>query len=92
MTVNITGNCNLLPEPTEILDFTAQLRESEAKEIQIQNDSDHTWLLKPTVTGQCFMATLTLSIEPRTTKLCNVTYKPRKESNQDKVKITCNFF
>ncbi|XP_011501682.1 PREDICTED: hydrocephalus-inducing protein homolog [Ceratosolen solmsi marchali] len=76
--VNVTGNCAPIPEPTEIMNFLSEIHQSEIKEIQIYNDSDRTWYLKPKIIGEYFTTVLELSIDPKTEHPCTIAYKPKK--------------
>jgi hypothetical protein len=78
LSLNITGNCTPIPEPTENMEFSAEIRQSENKEIKIFNDSDRIWYLKPIIFGECFTTTSKFSIEPKIEQHCTIIYKPKK--------------
>lgn len=89
----VAGNCNPLPGPTEVIEFVAEMRHSESKEIEISNDTDQNWNLKPFILGDYFETVSNLTIAPREKKMCSITYTPHKKTNEpDVASITLILF
>lgn len=76
----VAGNSNPLPDPSEVIDFTAEFGLLKRKEIQITNDSDQIWNLKPFILGDCFDTPDTLSVFPKEKKSVIVTYEPLRKT------------
>lgn len=86
--VNMTANCCPMPEPMESIDFSVQIRETQTKEIEIRNDTEHIWCLKPIIMGECFKTADSMTVHGKITETLNITYRPKKGAapgNVDKV-------
>lgn len=84
----MTGDCRRIPESTNTITFSAEIGQSQIKQIAVQNDSDRPWTLTPLLIGEHFTMDKNLFIDTKTNSLFNITYKPlRKSVHEDIDKV-----
>ncbi|KAJ8683417.1 hypothetical protein QAD02_019209 [Eretmocerus hayati] len=83
LNLKITGNCLPLPEALETIEFAATVPELQIKKLEIHNDSDQLWSIKPKILGECFTTDQYVAVDPKSMKTVDVTYKPNKILKED---------
>ena len=74
--LTLTGSCQQMPPPKDVLNIVATVRTKESKVLSVTNKSTVDWDLKPIIEGTYFSGADVLQVPAGSTVSYEVTYNP----------------
>ncbi|KAL3860158.1 hypothetical protein ACJMK2_010318 [Sinanodonta woodiana] len=84
VTLTLTGSCTVVGPVRETQHFATHVRQTETKQILIQNRTNQLWHLKPIIEGEHWTGPVTFIVEPQQSKQYEITYHPLTMTQESK--------